>query len=226
MTPPEVYIVPNTNASENGPNWRVRVVPNKYPALRIEGELNKQGDGIYDQMNGVGAHEVIIESPEHFVSLGQLEIDIVQDVVEVYKKRLHELKKDDRFIFGMLFKNVGATAGASVEHTHSQLIMLPTVPKLIKEEMSGCETFFNYRGRCLYCDMIHQEQQDGIRKVMENEHFYAFCPFASRFPFETWILPRQHESHSNIFQRKKCFVRGNSSEYNQKTRNCTQKSRL
>ncbi len=92
MTPPEVYTVPDTNGSENGSRWRVRVVPNKYPALRIEGELNKQGDGIYDQMNGVGAHEVIIESPEHFVSLGQLEIDIVQDVVEVYKKRLHELK--------------------------------------------------------------------------------------------------------------------------------------
>ncbi len=103
----------------------------------------------------------------------------------------------------MLFKNVGATAGASVEHTHSQLIMLPTVPKLIKEEMSGCETFFNYRGRCLYCDMIRQEQQDGIRKVMENEHFYAFCPFASRFPFETWILPRQHESHFEHFSKEK-----------------------
>lgn len=195
MTPPEVFTLREPKSEPNKPGWRIRVVSNKYPALRIEGDLNKMGDGIYDQMNGIGAHEVIIETPEHKTSLGALDEHAVQEVIDVYKTRLNELKKDARFTFGMLFKNVGAIAGASVEHTHSQLIMLPTVPKLIKEEMLGTEIFYNYRGRCLFCDMIRQEIDTASRVVMKNDKFIAFCPYASRFPFETWILPLEHESH-------------------------------
>lgn len=195
MTPPEVFTLRAPQTEPNKPGWRIRVVSNKYPALRIEGDINKMGDGIYDQMNGIGAHEVIIETPEHKTSLGALDESAVQEVIGVYKTRLNELKKDTRFIFGMLFKNVGAVAGASVEHTHSQLIMLPTIPKLIKEEMLGTEIFYNYRGRCLFCDMIRQEINTASRIVMKNDKFIAFCPYASRFPFETWILPLEHESH-------------------------------
>ncbi|MFC1513635.1 galactose-1-phosphate uridylyltransferase [candidate division KSB1 bacterium] len=203
MTPPEInHTLRETNTQPNKPGWRVRVVPNKYPALRIEGDLNKKGYGIYDHMNGIGAHEVIIESEEHVVSLGSLGKDRVSEVISIYKSRLLDLKLDPRFTFGMLFKNVGEKAGASVEHTHSQLIVLPTVPKLIKEEMDGAEFFYNYRGRCLFCDIIRQEISDEERIVLKNEKFIAFCPFASRFPFETWILPIKHESHFEFIQQQ------------------------
>jgi len=195
MTPPEIFSINDGPAHGGQKNWRVRVVSNKYPALRIEGNLDKTGDGIYDRMNGIGAHEVIIETPRHEVSLGALELSEVEDVLVTYKKRMLDLKKDVRFIYGMLFKNVGQAAGASVEHTHSQLIVLPTLPKLANEEMSGTKIFHEYRGRCLYCDMIRQEMQSESRIVMHNEKFVAFCPYASRFPFETWILPLEHQSH-------------------------------
>ncbi len=194
MTPPEIYTIPENSNGTNG-DWRVRVVSNKYPALRIEGELNKVGDGIYDRMNGIGAHEVIIETQRHEVSLSGLSIQEVSEVIFAYRHRLLDLKKDPRFIFGMLFKNVGQPAGASVEHTHSQLIALPTIPKLAKEEMDGAKTFYDYRGRCLFCDIIRQEIQEEVRVVMYTDNFIAFNPFASRFPFETWILPREHISH-------------------------------
>ena len=195
MTPPEVYTVRDKSVREVGGDWRIRVVPNKFPALRIEGDLEKTGDGIYDRMNGIGAHEVIIETARHEISLSGLNDSEVGDVLYVYKQRLIDLKKDPRFIFGMLFKNVGQPAGASVEHTHSQLIVLPTVPKLAKEEMNGAKFFYDYRGRCLFCDMIRQELQTEKRIVMRNDRFVAFTPYASRFPFETWILPIAHQSH-------------------------------
>jgi len=195
MTPPQIFSISDDSSSSNGDDWQVRVVPNKFPALRIEGDLNKRGDGIYDLMNGIGAHEVIIETPRHEKSLGGLSHSEVVKVLIAYRSRLLDLKRDKRFIYGMLFKNVGQPAGASVEHTHSQLIVLPTVPKLVKEEMAGAKIFYDYRGRCLFCDMIRQETEAETRIVQKNEKFIAFNPYASRFPFETWILPVNHESH-------------------------------
>ncbi|MFC1556830.1 DUF4921 family protein [candidate division KSB1 bacterium] len=195
MTPPNILTIPeDAKNGENG-TWRVRVVSNKYPALRIEGNLNKMGDGIYDRMNGIGAHEVVIETPRHELSLTGLDRGEVAEVVYAYKLRMVDLKRDPRFTYGMLFKNVGQPAGASVEHTHSQLIVLPTVPKLANEEMDGSKVFYDYRGRCLFCDMIRQEIQTESRIIFHNRRFVAFCPFASRFPFEIWILPLEHESH-------------------------------
>jgi len=195
MTPPQIYSINNTNNNGSGSAWQVRVVPNKYPALRIEGMLNKTGDGIYDRMNGIGAHEVIIETPRHEVSLSGLSADETLNVILAYKHRLLDLKQDSRFVYGMLFKNVGQPAGASVEHTHSQLIVLPTVPKLVNEEMSGAKLFYDYRGRCLFCDIIRQQIQTNSRIVLKNDHYLSFNPYASRFPFETWILPLDHASH-------------------------------
>jgi UDPglucose--hexose-1-phosphate uridylyltransferase len=194
-TPNEILAYRDRNTRPNERGWRVRVVPNKYPALQIEGDLNKRGDGIYDKMNGIGAHEVIIECPDHVTSMASLSEESIREVFWVYRDRLVDLKKDPRFVYGMVFKNVGALAGASVEHTHSQLIVTPIVPINVWEEMNGSLEFYNYRGRCIYCDMIHQELASEKRIVLETAKFIAFAPFACRFPFETWILPKTHSSH-------------------------------
>ncbi|MEE9259568.1 MAG: DUF4921 family protein, partial [Candidatus Scalindua sediminis] len=118
-----------------------------------------------------------------------------------YRDRLIDLKKDKRFVYGLLFKNVGVAAGASLEHSHSQLIVTPIVPQQVINEMAGAETFYKYRGRCLFCDMIQQEIATDSRIVILAENFVAFTPFASRFPFETWILPRTHDSHFENLQK-------------------------
>ena len=194
MTPPEIVAYRENSSDSNKSGWRLRVVPNKYPALRVEGDLDKKGQGIYDLMNGVGAHEVVIETPEHFVSLSQMALDNVREVIQVYRERFLDLKKDSRMNYIMLFKNVGAPAGASLEHTHTQLIGLPTIPKIVKEEMNGGKSFFDFRGRCIFCDMIAQEKEEQVRLVHQTQHFIAITPFASRFPFETWILPQDHQS--------------------------------
>ncbi len=200
-TPPEIiaYREKGTLANEKG--WRVRVVSNKFPALRIEGNLNKHGEGIYDTMNGIGAHEVIIESPKHIISLAELGNPQVEEVLWAYRDRLVDLKKDRRFVSGLIFKNVGITAGASLEHSHSQLIVTPIVPISVKHEMDGCMDFYKYRGRCLFCDMVQQELSAGVRIVFEGDNFLAFTPYASRFPFEIWILPKNHSSHYENLQK-------------------------
>ncbi|WP_165064624.1 galactose-1-phosphate uridylyltransferase [Paludisphaera rhizosphaerae] len=195
MTPPEILAYRDPGSRPNGPGWRVRVVPNRFPALQIEGELEKRGDGIYDRMAGIGAHEVIIESPRHHVSTSDLAPNEVREVLWVYRDRLVDLKRDGRLVHGMLFKNVGENAGASLEHTHSQLIATPIVPISVWEEMTGALEFYNYRGRCIYCDMVQQETAVEKRVVLDTPYFTAFCPYASRFPFETWIVPKVHESH-------------------------------
>jgi len=194
-TPPEIISYRAQGTSANKPGWRLRVVPNKFPALQIEGNLDKRGIGIYDRMNGIGAHEVIIESPQHALTLTALSTHQIQDMLWAYRDRLTDLKRDIRFTYGMVFKNVGKTAGASLEHTHSQIIVLPTVPRTVADEMRGGKAFYDYRGRCIFCDIISQELDDGKRVVLDTQNFLVYEPYAARFPFETWILPKRHMSH-------------------------------
>jgi UDPglucose--hexose-1-phosphate uridylyltransferase len=200
-TPPEIVAYRPPGQSPNGPGWRIRVVPNKFPALEIEGDLQSRGEGIYDIMRGVGAHEVIIESPRHLVSITDLNEEQLADVYWIYRERLADLKRDRRLVYGMVFKNVGPGAGASLEHAHSQLIVTPIVPISVAEEMSGSQRHFDHRGRCVYCDLIRQELEDGRRIVLDTPGFTAFCPFASRFPFETWVAPKSHVSHYEHLSR-------------------------
>src|SRR5438445_5009984 len=200
-TPFEIISYRDRNTRPNEKGWRVRVVPNKFPALQIEGDLNNHGEGIYDKMHGSGAHEVIIECPFHETTIANLSEDNIREVLWVYRDRLVDLKKDRRFVYGMLFKNVGAAAGASIEHTHSQLIVTPIVPINVQEEMNGALELYNYRGRCIYCDMIHQELSSEKRVVLDTQHFISLAPFASRFPFETWIIPKNHNSHFENIQK-------------------------
>ncbi|MGH9445156.1 MAG: galactose-1-phosphate uridylyltransferase, partial [Terriglobia bacterium] len=193
-TPPEIMAYRRDGSAKDTPGWSIRVVPNKFPALRIEGTLNRQGEGLFDKMEGIGAHEVIIETPDHQKTLAMLAPREIEDVLWAFRDRIVDLKKDRRFKYILIFKNHGEAAGASLEHTHSQLIALPVVPKRVLEEMGGAAEYYRYKERCIFCDIIQQETQSGIRMTAENDSFVAIQPFAPRFPFETWIIPKVHQA--------------------------------
>ena len=199
-TTPEILAYRDSGAA-NGPGWRVRVIPNKYPAVQVEGDLEKRGEGIYDMMNGLGAHEVIIECPHRESNMSRLSVDNIREVLWAYRDRLVDLKRDPRLKHGLIFKNKGARAGASLDHCHSQLIVSPIIPIAIQEELDGAEHFFRFRGRCIYDDMVQQELATEKRMVLETENYVVFCPFAARFPFETWVVPRKHASHYEDISR-------------------------
>jgi UDPglucose--hexose-1-phosphate uridylyltransferase len=193
-TPGEVLAYRPNGAGRDAPGWSVRVVPNKFPALGIEGGLNRQAEGMFDKMNGIGAHEVIIESPEHDATLAMLPEKNIEDVLWACRDRVLDLKKDRRFKYILIFKNHGSLAGATLEHGHGQLIALPIVPKYVLEELEGSKQYFIYKERCVFCDIVRQEMESRVRVVAEHDGFLTVAPYASRFPFETWIIPRRHES--------------------------------
>jgi UDPglucose--hexose-1-phosphate uridylyltransferase len=197
-TPPEIQAYrPNQNGGppqRDAPGWTVRVVPNKFPALGIEGNLDRQAEGMFDKMNGVGAHEVIIETNDHHATLATLPPKKIEDVLWAFRDRILDLKKDRRFKYILIFKNHGEAAGATLEHAHSQLIALPVVPIYVAEEIEGAKQYYIYKERCVFCDIARQEMEAGVRLVAENEDFLTIAPYAPRFPFETWLLPKQHES--------------------------------
>ncbi len=192
MTPPEVLAYRPGGGAANTPGWELRVVPNKFPALQVEGTVDRTGDGMFDRMSGIGAHEVIIETPDHDRPLAlQSEIEI-ERVLWACRERMLDLKRDFRLKYILVFKNHGAAAGATLEHPHSQLIALPLVPDFVREEIEGARRHFAAKERCVFCDIIHQELRDDRRVVQENADTIAIAPYASRFPFETWILPKRH----------------------------------
>ncbi|NLB17899.1 MAG: galactose-1-phosphate uridylyltransferase [Syntrophomonadaceae bacterium] len=192
-TPPEIWAYRSPGTEINQIGWWVRTIPNKFPALGIEGSLNEQMNGLHKSMNGVGAHEVIIETPSHQVESYQHSVEQMQEILRMWRDRHLDLRQDKRFKYVMVFKNEGSDAGASLEHSHSQLIALPILPKTIEEEIDGIKRHLGFTNRCIFCDMIEQEQQNLSRVVFESESMLAFCPYASRFPFEIWILPKRHE---------------------------------
>ncbi len=201
-TPPEILAYREPDSESDGPGWWIRVVPNKFPALEIEGELEKQGEGIYDTISGVGAHEVIIETPDHFSRLEDLEPRFVGEVLWAYRDRIRDLRNDPRLKYIMVFKNCGESAGASLEHPHSQLIATPIVPKRVAVELAGSQRYYRYKERCVFCDIIRQEEASKERVIGGNDGFIAISPFAARFPFEAWILPRKHSSEFDVQSRE------------------------
>ena len=192
-TPPEILAYRNGTPG-NTRGWDVRVVPNKFPALRVEGELNREGEGLFDRMNGIGAHEVIIETPHHAKTLSTMSEPEIEKVFWSWRDRVLDLKRDIRLRHIIIFKNHGAAAGASLEHSHSQLIALPIVPREMREELNGAKHHHQMKERCVFCDLIRQETRDGLRVIAESADFVAIAPYAPRFPFETWILPKRHRS--------------------------------
>lgn len=195
LDPNEIFAIRPSGAARNTPGWNVRVLPNKYPVLRIEGKLVREGIGMFDLMTGVGAHEVIVETPDHSQDLADLSEDQIRDVLAAYHERMEDLSGDDRFKYVLIFKNQGYLAGASMSHAHSQLIATPVTPKRVKEELQGSQRYYDFKRRCVFCDIIKQEtRMTRERVVFENDLFVVVSPFAARAPFETWVLPKQHNS--------------------------------
>jgi len=192
MTPPEVLAYRQNGSAPNTPGWELRVVPNKFPALQVEGTLDREPDGMFDRMNGIGAHEVIIETPHHDRSLATMSEPEIERVLWAYRERMLDLKRDSRLRYILVFKNHGAAAGATLEHTHSQLIALPIVPEFLRQELSGARRHFEVKERCVFCDVVHEDLLDGRRIIQENADIVALAPYAPRFAFETWLLPRRH----------------------------------
>lgn len=195
MTPNEVLSYRLPTSSKNEPGWWVRVIPNKYPALRVEGNFDKRGVGMYDQMNGVGAHEIVIESPNHSDEISNMDEKQIEEIIWAWRDRLLDLSKDKRFKYILIFKNKGSQAGASLEHPHSQIIALPIIPIRVTQELNGSKQYYEYKDRCVFCDIVQQELDDRERLVEENGDFISLVPFAPRFPFEICILPKKHESY-------------------------------
>ncbi len=200
-TPGEVLSYRPADTRKNEPQWWLRVVPNKFPALEMEGQPKRVGVGMYDKMNGIGAHEVIIETPEHDLDIADMTDKQVEEIIWAYRDRSIELRKDKRFRYILIFKNHGKDAGASLDHPHSQIIALPIIPKRVQEELVGAQKYFEYKERCVFCDMVHQELSDNQRIVAQNDTFVSFLPFASRFPYETWIVPKEHDVYFNDIQK-------------------------
>jgi UDPglucose--hexose-1-phosphate uridylyltransferase len=193
LTPPEVHAYRKEKTRPNEPGWRVRVVPNRYPAMRIEGPLEARPEALYDRLSGVGAHEVIIETPDGKLALEDLPVAAIAEVLASYRERILDLDKDQRFQHIYVFKNVGPSAGASLTHAHSQLVALPLVPPFVEGKLVRAREHYLAKQRSLFSDILHTERADGSRLVADNDSHFLFCPFASRFPFELAVFPRRHQ---------------------------------
>lgn len=189
LTPHTIFSLP-----PGSPNWQVRAVPHFHPLYRVEGDPERRGDGIYDVMRAVGAHEIIIETPDHNLPLSHAPQAAIERVMEAYAHRIVDLKQDTRFKYVTIFKNHGALAGEELPHPHSQLTATTFVPRRVLYELRSSREYFHLKERCVICDIIHQEERQARRVVEVQPNYIALCPFAARVPFETWILPRHHHS--------------------------------
>ena len=193
LTPREVFALERRPREPDQPGWSVRVVPNARPLLRIEAPLERQADRIYDTASGTGAHEIVIETPEHRSSLAELPPAQVALALRAWGARIKDLKGDPRFRSIFIFKNQGLLAGAWMPgHAHSQVIGLPVTPKTLKEILQGARTHYRLKERCVFCDILLEELDAGTRIIEATDRFVALAPYAPRHPFESWILPRAH----------------------------------
>jgi UDPglucose--hexose-1-phosphate uridylyltransferase len=191
-TPPEVFARRDPATRANQPGWSVRVVPNQFPALRRGPSPEARTNGLFSSLDGVGVHEVIIDSPAHNRELADLDPLQVQDVLRTCRDRIRSIESEAQYRYIQLFKNNGKEAGASLRHPHTQVIALPIVPKRVEEEVRTAERFFHGTGECLSCRMSREEMDLGERLIAVNPHFVAIAPFASAFPYEMRIQPLRH----------------------------------
>ncbi|HDP70612.1 MAG TPA: galactose-1-phosphate uridylyltransferase [Actinobacteria bacterium] len=205
MTPPEVLAFRPDGGEPNTSHWKVRVVLNKFPAFTIEDKIKTSASNmlygkqkkseIYANMPGLGIHEVIISGPDHSKSLALLNVDEVELIIEAYRSRLLKIKDDQRIKHVLIIVNHGKEAGASLEHPHSQLFGTTLIPRLVADELDCSRRYFCEKGHCIFCDIIEEETKLGDRVIKESEHFLVFSPYASRQPFETWIVPKNHSAN-------------------------------
>jgi UDPglucose--hexose-1-phosphate uridylyltransferase len=193
-TPPPVFELPDQRGE-----WQTRVVPNMYPAVMpfadaSTGLIAPRAAGSLSQFAApaIGVHEVIIESPAHLDRMSALSPPQLRVVLETYMTRLRDWRADGRFDYGLIFKNLGARAGASLSHLHSQFVALPSLPPVVDAELSRAAQHHRQNGTCPYCRLIEQEREAGQRMILEGGEFVAFCPFASLQPYEVWLMPTRH----------------------------------
>ena len=179
-------------------SWQVRVIPHPEPLYRVENEPGRAAEGIYDKMGPLGAHEVVIETPQHDKKLSQLSDDEVDRVLWAWGMRIADLKKDARFKYVSVFKNQGALAGEEWPHAHSEVTATIFVPRRIKYELSSAHEWYKDKERCVFCDIVRQDEKQGKRIVDVQGDYYALCPYASRVPFEVWVL---HRRHNHLFEQ-------------------------
>jgi UDPglucose--hexose-1-phosphate uridylyltransferase len=184
MTPPETF-----STGTGGGGWTVRVVPNKSPFFHIEGDFDRRAEGMYDLMGSIGAHEIVVEAPDHHPSFGTMDPRQIRQVLLAYRQRFIDLERDPRIHQMVILKNY---PGIFNRHPHSHLLAMPVVPRGIDEEILGTLDYYQRKERCIFCDIVREELSSRKRVVMETSSFLVFCPFASRFPFETWIIPKTH----------------------------------
>ncbi len=194
MTPPEILGY-RSGGEPNGPNWWVRVIPNKFAALIPEGSLERQKEeGFFRKMDGVGYHEVIIETPIHNLHMAHMEDKQVEEILLAYRERYLALREDPKVRVILIFKNHGRGAGTSLEHPHSQLVATSIVSSEIRMKLEKATSYYDDNGSCVYCDMMKQSLKSGKRIVLETEKFVVFHPFASRVPFQTIIISKEHQA--------------------------------
>jgi UDPglucose--hexose-1-phosphate uridylyltransferase len=177
---------------------QVRVLPHPDPLYRIEGQHGRLAEVMYDKMGPTGAHEVVVELPQHDRRLSQASDEEIERVLSVWASRIADLKKDVRFKYVSVFKNQGVEAGEEWSHAHSQVTATIFVPRRIKYELKAAREWFKERERCIFCDVVRQEEKKGTRIVDVQGEYYALCPYASRVPYEVWLL---HRRHNHLFEQ-------------------------
>lgn len=191
-TPPEILAVRPDGSRPDSPGWRVRVIPNRYPALVPSGAAGVVRRGLFRRRGGIGVHELVIESPDHRISLTDIDGDDAARAIGVMRDRIAVHRRARDLQYALLFKNVGTEAGASIEHTHTQIIGTPVLPMVVERESQVLRRRWREQRRCVFCQMVHLEAAEGRRMVLASELFVALCPYASRFPLEVWVMPTSH----------------------------------
>lgn len=196
---PDLWAWRKPGSPANSPEWQVRVISNKFPALEPIGSASRHDYHIYDCMAGVGAHEIVVETPHHNRNLVSEKPEQVAHVLEAYQARYQELCKDPRVEHVSIFKNHGWAAGATIRHEHSQIVATPVIPQLVWNNKQGQTQYREYRDTCVYCEIINTELSLNERVIAKNDDFVGLSPFAAHYPFELWIVPRRHTaSFANI----------------------------
>jgi UDPglucose--hexose-1-phosphate uridylyltransferase len=189
----EKFCAPNVYEYPYGhPDWQVRVIPHLRPLYRIEGDAQRRAEGLYDKMRSLGAHEIVVEHPGHDSPFAEQSDEHMAQVLRAYVSRIGDLKKDRRFRYVTVFRNHGPLAGQDLEHPHSQITATPFIPRRVGYELRSSQRYYQLKERCLLCDVVKQELMQQVRTVEWDDLFVAFCPFASRVPYETWVLPAAH----------------------------------
>ncbi len=192
LTPPEVFAIREKGTKPDTPGWKVRIIPNKFPALKPEEDYFRTSEDIYDKMGGFGFHEVIIDTPEHYKHIHHFSVDEIFLMFVAYRERMKQLYREENIFYVQIFKNHGREAGKSLYHSHSQLVALPRIPKRINTQIKQCRKYYIEKERCLICDEIKYELKEQSRVIYDNNRFTVYCPFASAFPFEMRIVPKFH----------------------------------